>query len=348
MKKAKWAFLSVGGSITKRFVVEAMTAQNAELAAVCSRDLGRAKAFADEHGILDAYGSYEELLGRPDIDIIYAAPPNNLHAIHSIMCMDAGKSVVCEKPMARSMRETEIMIEKAREKNVFLMEGLWTNFFPASKKMHEWLSTGRIGKPLFLQASFGVGMPDEILTDRNGNPIWQTTVKNGGGSICDIGLYCIALSIDVMGGTPDEIQTFASRYANGTEADSHNAMIFRHGVNGVSHLSSSFISRMPTEAVIHGEKGSIKLGKKFWQPDRAELFIYKGDFFWDEPEEVFVDPYIDGSHEGFKYEIEAVSRYVLEGKKQAAEVSWDYSVRLADVMEKVRAKWDIVYPDTLK
>jgi predicted dehydrogenase len=341
MKKARWAFFNAGG-IVRSVAAEAVKAKNAEVVAVCSRSIEKARAFADEFGIADAYGNHEQMLSRDDIDIVFIGLPNNLHAEYSTKCLEAGKGVVCEKPMARSAAETKRMIKVAEKNDAFLMEGYWSRFFPAVKKALEWIKGGRIGRPLYMNATFGVTMPSlEEHPEFKRAMEWRTDAELGGGGVRDLGIYCVALSCDVMGGAPDEINAFAKILDEKNGADIHNAIIFRHGQDGFSHLSTSYTCRMPTHALIYGEKGSIVLGKKFWQPERAELFINKGDYFTDEPEETFVDEYLDGKYPGYIYEIEAASQAVLEGRKQVSEVSWDYSVRLAEVLDAVADKWGI-------
>lgn len=319
--------------------MELKRARNAELVAVCSRDKACAQGFADEFGMAGAYGSYAEMLARDDIDIVYVASPNFLHAEHALMCLSAGKNVVCEKPMARSVMETKRMIDAAEATDLFLVEGLWMRFFPAYKKTMEWIRQGRIGRPLYLDAHFGIAVPGSVSDpEDNAWLAWRKDVSGGGGSISDLGLYGVALSWDVMGGLPDEIQTVVQRYNGGTGTDRQNAIIFRHG-DSLSHLSSSFVSRRPTCASIYGELGSIILGQHFWQPDTAELRTNQGNPFSDEPADKFTDEYVDEAHEGFRYEIEAVSGYVMEGRRQAPEMTWEDSTRLARAMEAVRKKW---------
>jgi predicted dehydrogenase len=338
MRKARWAFINTGGSIVRRVAPELIAAENAELVAVCSRDMQRARAFADEYGIPDAYGCCGDMLKRDDIDIVYIGLPNFLHADYSVMCMEAGKNVVCEKPMARSAAETKRMIEAAKKNDVFLMEGLWTRFFPAYKKAMEWIGQGAIGRPLLVEADFGVRMPDEEQASKMDDAMaWRMDLFQGGGSISDLGIYCVSLAIDVMGGLPDAIHSHASRFAGG--ADKHNVTIFRFGKDRFAHLSSSFLTRMPTVAGVFGEEGSIELGDKFWQPDRTKLFLNKGNVFSDDPQVVFTDDYFKKAREGFKYEIEAASAYVMEGRRQAPEVSWNFSMTLSQAMDAVRSKW---------
>ena len=147
-----WGILSTG-RISEKFASDLQLVSNARLAAVGSRD--RASEFAKKFKIQKAYGSYEELASDRDIDVIYIGTPHIAHCENALLCLDKGKAVLCEKPFAMNEKEVLRMILKARERNVFLMEALWTRFIPAIKKALELIEPGAIGDIVHIKSDFG-------------------------------------------------------------------------------------------------------------------------------------------------------------------------------------------------
>ncbi|HEY1406056.1 MAG TPA: Gfo/Idh/MocA family oxidoreductase, partial [Spirochaetota bacterium] len=158
MKKYNWGILGPGWIAGK--MAEAMPfVPNANLYAVASRTKAKADDFAGVYSIPKSYGSYEELVKDPDVDVVYVATPHNMHYEHALLALEHGKNVLCEKPFAVNGREVREMIAKAKEKNVFLMEALWSRFLPNVIKAKELVDSGAIGKVKLLDADFGLKVP---------------------------------------------------------------------------------------------------------------------------------------------------------------------------------------------
>jgi len=152
-KKIKWGILSTGW-IAHKLPIALQVASNSELYAIGSRTLGTAKKFAGEFHIPKAYGSYEELLNDSAVDVVYIGTPHNLHLENTLLALDHQKHVLCEKPMGVNRTEEMCMIEKAKEKNLFLMEALWSRFLPNIIKTKELIDSGEIGNVKLLTAFF--------------------------------------------------------------------------------------------------------------------------------------------------------------------------------------------------
>ena len=150
-EKNRWGILSTR-SITGKFA-EAFKPVTRSRDYWASRNTGAAKKFAEEHGVLKAYGSYSELAEDPEVDVVYIGTPHSFHLENSIMCMRAGKSVLCEKALTINAREAEEMIRVAREEDVFLMEAMITRHVPLIKKMLSWIELGKIGDVRMVRAS---------------------------------------------------------------------------------------------------------------------------------------------------------------------------------------------------
>ena len=149
----RWGVLSTG-SIANDFTNELKFTPNAILHACASRSQTTADAFATKHGFAKAYGSYEALLGDDQVEVVYVATPHNLHCENILMCLQAGKHVLCEKPFAASPEEVATMYAAADEAGVMLQEGMWTRFFPATEHARTAMAEGAIGTVKTLQSTF--------------------------------------------------------------------------------------------------------------------------------------------------------------------------------------------------
>ncbi|MBO4796280.1 MAG: Gfo/Idh/MocA family oxidoreductase, partial [Verrucomicrobia bacterium] len=190
-KKIRWGILGTG-KIANKFASEFSHTASAELAAVASRDLERARSFAAAHQIPKAYGSYEELLNQEDIDIIYIGLVNSAHYPVTRQALLAGKPVLCEKPFTLHVEQTQELIQLARQKNLFLMEGLWTRTFPVIDRVKEIVSSQKYGKVTLAQMDFGfIGNLDS--KGRLMNP------ELGGSALYDVGIYPLTTAQHFLG-----------------------------------------------------------------------------------------------------------------------------------------------------
>ena len=201
MKRYKWGILAPG-KMSAKFTKGIKLLENAELYAVGSRDLLRAKQFAKEYGFRKFYGSYEELVSDPELEVVYIASPHSYHKEHTLLCLRHGKHVICEKAFSLNTAEADEMISEARKKKLFLMEALWPPFQPFYKKAAEILESGITGKIVHINGHFSF-IPPYDPYDRKFN------LTLGGGSLLDIGIYPVIDALTFIG-VPDEIKAIAS------------------------------------------------------------------------------------------------------------------------------------------
>lgn len=334
MPKTRWGIVGTG-YISNRFTDGLQVVEDCEIAAVASRDLNRAKLFADKFGIKKSYGSYEQMAKDQDIDIIYIGTPHTEHVKDSIMFLKAGFHVLCEKPLGVNAKQVEEMIRVAKENNVFFMEGMWTRFFPAVKKGLEWVKDGSIGTPKALFANFGI--------DASGDKEqWRFKRSMAGGALMDVGIYPLAMAFAAFGTNPAEIVT-AATVENGI--DEYNSFTLKYEDGKIAVLSSALSVKMENKVVISGTKGSVIIGEGYdwWRANTAKLVLTGDDpFVCNGEKQVFEQPYPSF---GFQFEAEAVQNYVKRGCKEALEIPLQESLQIAKTMDLLRKKWNVEYDE---
>lgn len=323
-KSIKWGIIGLG-KIANKFAHDLLLVQNAVLYGVASRSLERSKAFASKYNSTKYYDSYEELAKDPEIDIIYVATPHTFHFANSMLCLRAGKAVLCEKPMGMNYWQVKTMINEAKSKNLFLMEALWSRFIPGTEKVIEILNSDTIGNIEYVKADFGfLGNtdPEKRLYNR----------ELGGGALMDIGIYPIYISLLLMG-VPSDIKAVAK--FTSSNVDSLCAMLFDYKNGKKAILEATLLANTPVEAVIYGEKGSIKMHRRFHHTEK--LTISKNDNNIEEIE-------IGYKGNGYYHEIVDVMDSLLNDKIENDKMPHAMSLDLINTIDKVRQKIRLIYP----
>jgi len=189
--KVRWGILGTG-AIARQFVQGLNSVPEAEVLAVGSRSSASAQEFADRRSIPRRHASYDDLASDPDVDVVYIATPHPFHAENATLCLEAGKAVLCEKPFCVNAAEAERVVELAREKRLFIMEGMWTRFFPLMEEVRRLVSEGDIGEVRMLNVDFGFRAdldPASRLFDQ----------RLGGGALLDVGVYCVSFAAMILG-----------------------------------------------------------------------------------------------------------------------------------------------------
>lgn len=302
------------GRIAHKFA-KSLPHSEGKLAAVASSCQERATTFAKDYNLNLAFGSYKELLQSGEIDALYVATTNQLHLDISAMALDFGIPVLCEKPLTLSKSETQLLVSIAKQKQVFLMEGLWSLFLPHIRQAVSWIEQGKIGKLIHVQADFGF-LAEENPTNRIFNP------ELGGGVAKDIGIYPIALFYHLLGRF-QYIQSCGTRAATKVE----NHVLFQGmAASGASFQGMvSFKTQSPVEATILGEKGKIRLGGQWLRPTSATLETESGV-------EVF-HPVVPGF--GFQFEVNEVADCLKQNKTESEIWSLDDSLQVAAYLEEM-------------
>ena len=321
----RWGILGTGG-IAHKFAHGLAVLDDAALVAVGSRRQDTADAFGSTFGVPGRYATYEALANDPEVDVIYVSTPHPFHYENTMMCLDAGKAVLCEKPFTINAAETEALINRAREKNLFLMEAMWTRFIPAIVKVRELITEGVIGEPRFLQADFSFHHEFD-LEHRFFN------LDLGGGALLDLGIYPISLASMVFGKQPTHIHSDA--YIGDTGADYQSAYIFRYDGIQMAAMMAGYQTEMPREAAIGGDKGTIRVHKPFWVSEGLTVTTIDGS------ERVINMP---KTGNGYNYQAAHVGECLRARKTESDRMSLDESLAIMHTLDRIRAQWNFKYP----
>jgi xylose dehydrogenase (NAD/NADP) len=247
--------------------------ERSELTAVASRDLARAQDYAREWDIPHAHGSYQALLEDADVDIIYNALPNALHCEWTVKAADAGKHVLCEKPLATSVGDVDRIIQAAERNQVVILEALMYRYHPQTLKVQELVREGAIGYLRLVHAVFS--FPLEFPKGETLHMLLDPEL--GGGSLWDVGCYPISFAQALTGGDPVEV--FGWQVLGDNDVDLTFAGQLRYGSGVLAQFDSSFQAPLRWEAEVVGSQGSLRLGEPWrHQPEKkAVICLRRGD-----------------------------------------------------------------------
>lgn len=320
-----WGILGTG-TIAHLVASDLHRLPDATLTAVGSRSQDRAEAFGDRFDISQRYGSYEALVADGTLDVVYVASPHPFHLEHATLALEAGRAVLCEKPLAINALQAEQLIDTARAHDQFLMEAMWTRFLPVMEDVRALLHEKReVGDVHLMQADIGVVEefdPDHRLFDP----------ALGGGALLDLGVYPMAFAFDLFG-PPDEV--ISSAVLGATGVDEQCAVIFHYedGLQAVWHASLRVDAGRT--CVIAGTEGRL-LGQRAW---------WKGAPFHLETNDGTTET-IARSFEGHGYQFEAahVMQCLREGRTESPVMPLDESHALLQTADALRSEWGVTYP----
>jgi predicted dehydrogenase len=326
MEKIRWGILGAG-RIANNFAAGLSVLPDAELVAVGSRTQQNADQFADKHNVPHRHASYEALVNDPDVDAIYVATPHPMHKDNSLLCLQGGKAVLCEKPFTINATEAEEMITYARQHNVFLMEGMWTRFLPLMGRVRELLAQGVLGEVRMVTADFAF----RANLDPKGRLF---ALELGGGGLLDVGVYCVSFASMVLGaGVPPRIVSMA--HLGETGVDEQAAYILGYDDGRMAVLYSGVRTNSLLEGIIMGTEGSIRIHRELFHPTRMTLQVNGKD-------EQVIDVPIEGN--GFNYEAAEVMRCLRAGKTESDILPLDETLAVMRTLDQIRAPWGLKYP----
>lgn len=270
MKKYQWGIIGLG-NIAHEFA-EHFDQETSELAAVASRTIDKAEAFAQRYHIPKAYGSYQEMLNDQEIDIIYIAVPNRQHSQHIMEALAANKHVLCEKAITMNKKELTEAMKLAEEKNLVLAEAMTIFNMPLYQQLRSLIDTNKLGALKMIQAPFG-SYKDPDPTNRFFNP------ELAGGALLDIGTYAVSFARFFLSSQPEVIASTVVPFETGV--DEQSVTILRNKENELATISLTFQAKMPKVGIVAFEEGYITI-TDYPRADRAEIIFNDGTKEWIE------------------------------------------------------------------
>ncbi|MBO3740575.1 Gfo/Idh/MocA family protein [Actinoplanes flavus] len=322
-QKVRWGILGPGG-IAATFAADLPLVAGAELAAVGSRNLAGAEAFAERFGFARAHGSYADLAADDGVDVIYVATPHAFHLDAAMLCVEAGKAVLVEKPITVDLASATSLIEAARARGVFLMEAMWMRCNPAIRKIAELIAGGAIGDVSAIHADFGLQGPFEA-THRLRDP------RLGGGALLDLGVYPIHLAHLILGAPAS---AHAWSHLTPERVDENTGVLLGYEAGAVAALTCSINGASRNAASITGTAGRIDLPVGFFVP---RSFVLNRP---DRAPETFEFPF-EGS--GYQFEAAEVQRCLLAGELESPLVSQATTLEVMALLDALRDQIGVAY-----
>lgn len=320
-----WGILGTG-KIANRFATALSNLEEANLAAVASRQADSANAFADTYNIPTRHVGYEAMAADPEIDIVYIGTPHVFHLRDAAMCLAAGKHILCEKPLTLNATEAEELIALARDKGVFLMEAMWTRFFPLHLKVREMITDGVLGDLLALHADFCYCAPRDLQ-----NRFYRKDL--GASVLLDAGSYCISFAHSLFG-SPEQVTALA--VMGETEVDYQSSILMRFAGGELATLATSMISPDAKGATIIGSKGRLEIHPAWYKPEAMTLHL-EGE----EPQQL---NFPLGDFNGYEYEAREVMACIQDGRTESETMPLDESLAIMRILDGIRQDWGLSYP----
>lgn len=324
----RWGILATGG-IATRFVEDLALLPDAAVVAVGSRTLAAAQAFAAQHSIPTAYGSWQELADDPTIDVIYVATPHVAHFAATKLCLDAGKPVLCEKPFTLDLASSRALVDLARDRGVFLMEAMWMRTNPTIQQIADLIGSGEIGDVTHIAADFGVQGPFPV-----GHRMRAPEL--GGGALLDLGVYPVTFA-HLFLGRPSTVSAWASLLPEGT--DQNTAITLGYDSGAVATLQCGFLGETAQRAVITGTAGRIEVPRHFYRPDTFTLVHADGT-----RDGLATTIPVDVRGNGMGYEAEEVMRCLRGGLTESPVIPLDSTLEVMATLDTALRQIGVTYP----
>ena len=297
-----------------------------ELYAVASRDIDKAVRFAREQGVRRAYGSYEDMLADPAVELVYVATPHSHHAEHMKQCILAGKAVLCEKSFTANAAQAQEVLALAKEKGVYVAEAIWTRYMPSRKIIDDLIAAGEIGEPRLVTSNLAYHIED---VERIRQP------ELAGGALLDVGVYTLNFASMVFGNDIASMESHVEMLPTGVDRTENVTIRYRNGCSAMLMASAAFNS--DRRCVVYGTKGYITVDNVN-NPGFIEVF--------DGNDRIHPRMHIDVPRQitGYVYEVEACLRDIPLGRLEPEEMPHSEVLTIMRQMDELRAQWGMKYP----
>ncbi|MGL1893817.1 MAG: Gfo/Idh/MocA family oxidoreductase [Spirochaetaceae bacterium] len=304
------------GKIAGTLAIAINSVEGVELFAVSSRILSKSRAFAEKYNATLWYEGTKEFYENKEIDLVYIATPNSRHLEDTKEALNNNKAVLCEKPFALNKNEALEMIKLAKDKNLLLVEAMWTKYFPGIHKVKEVLESGALGDIVSIHGDLS------YLLDKDIKRLYEK--KMGGGALLDLGVYPISLTHYFLG-YPDKIQS--SGHFSNSGIDLTTSIIFNYKNGATALLSCSIIASSTSEFIISCTNGWIRINGSFHHPTSISCFVNgKGEEHQEFPRTGY----------GYEYQIQGLCDDFNKGLKESSTVKLQDTVEIMQIMDTIR------------
>lgn len=295
-----------------------------EIHAIASRTMEKAEAFAAEHDIRKAYGSYEEMVCDPAVDLVYIATPHSHHYDHAMLALEHGKPVLVEKAFTANARQAEKLIETARSKGVFITEAIWTRYMPLSHKIKEIMESGIIGEPRVLTATLCYMMENK-----------ERIVRGDlcGGALLDLGVYTLNFARMYFG--TDIVKTVTNCHLGPSGMDMHESISLSFADGKMANLQSGALCLNDRQGIISGTEGYIKVDN-INCPEVVE--VYRN---YELVQRYTKD---DDMVNGYEYQVIECRRCINEKLMESPMMPHEETISIMKQMDDLRKEWGVRYP----
>ncbi|KAG6599575.1 Dimeric dihydrodiol dehydrogenase [Phytophthora cinnamomi] len=329
----RWGFLGCG-RISHAFAGAIKTLENVTFQACAARSLENAQQFASAHGVARAYDSYEALCFDPEVDVVYIGTLHPWHCEHATLALNHGKHVLVEKPMAMNSKQSASLIALAREKKLFLMEGMWTRFFPSVRFVRKLIADNEIGEVRHVHAEIGYPFPKDEAR------LWKNEL--GGGGLLDIGIYPLAFVTMVFGTKPAKVTSAGTLNDGGV--DTHNSVTLQYSDQHFATIEYSILVQLSETVTISGTNGRIHIHTPAHLATEVSVIRSVGPGKEESTTKTFPWPNPDAGYSRFLHEGEAVTKAIHAKQLEADEYSLDESLGIMTIMDKIRKDIGLAYP----
>ena len=323
-KKLKVGILGTGG------IAECMArtlqglAGEASAYAVASRSKEKAEAFAKTWGFERAYGSYEELVADPEVDLVYVATPHSHHYENACLALQYKKPLLIEKAFTANAKQAKALLQKAKDLGVFVTEAIWTRYLPAREIIKELITSGEIGEVSSLKAEFSLPLTGvNRLVDPN----------LAGGALLDLGVYPITFASMYLGDKIEKIETTCEKYHTGVDGKDAVKITYKDGK--VANLAFCLFEGPVNEGEIFGDAGKIFV---------QDLNNYTAIRVYDKKGVLKKECQIPAQITGYEYEVLACRKALMEGKLECEEMPHSEIILIMEQMDALREKWGVRFP----
>ncbi len=295
-----------------------------ECYAVASRNLERAEAFAQKFGFRKAYGSYEEMLSDPEVELVYITTPHSHHYEQILLCLEYGKNVICEKAFTVNAKQAKHIFAVAKEKGLYVAEAIWTRYMPSRKLIQDVIDSGVIGKLNVVTANLSYDIDwKERLVD----------VNLAGGALLDIGVYGLNFALMHFGNDVERMESSVWMTPGGV--DGMETITLFYGDGRMAALNHTIYARSDRKGIFHGETGYVVV-ENINNPNAVDVFDDNDQLIahYDVPEQI----------NGYEYEFQEAVRCIEAGKTESDSMPWSETVRVMEMMDALRAQWGLKYP----